>query len=262
MKKSISCIVLCFLAVMAMAQSVQESPVRLRVATYNVGHFNQGRLGGFQGERANIEAMRWREWIGQQGLDILGVNEWNKNFDKDSTIDATQELLKPYYNNTYFGERHTWIYNGIATNYQLTNIRQKYWAGDYYAVIGDLKIGNRVITVMSTHIPWQKDWHAAALDSFLVELKKYKYLICMGDINALDAEQFRFQEQGLNIANGGYQGWFCTAPTGRALGKKDGINIDNIITSRNIKIMTISAPFTTLNDRDHLPVLAELVITD
>ncbi|WP_282189226.1 hypothetical protein [Maribellus sp. YY47] len=32
----------------------------------------------------------------------------------------------------------------------------------------------------------------------------------MGDINALDEEQLRFQEAGFNIANGGYLGWFTT----------------------------------------------------
>ena len=34
----------------------------------------------------------------------------------------------------------------------------------------------------------------------------------MGDMNALDATQLRFVEEGFNIANGGYQGFFVTAP--------------------------------------------------
>ncbi|MCK3685134.1 hypothetical protein [Maribellus sp. YY47] len=44
----------------------------------------------------------------------------------------------------------------------------------------------------------------------------------------------------------------------------DGINthIDNIITSKNIKIMNISAPYTGLNDYDHLPIIADIIITE
>ncbi len=261
MKKIIITVVI---LVCARFLGAQTFPIKLRVGTYNVGHFNQGSLGGFQypGEQAEAELLRWKEWIGKQGLDFFSVNEWNKYFDKDSTINAENALLKPYYNNIYLGDRNAWIYNGIATNYKLTNIRQKYTFGDYYAIIGDVKIGGKTITIMSTHIPWQKDWHTPALDSLIAEMKKYKYLICFGDINALDAEQLRFVSEGFNIANGGAQGWFCTAPTGALIGKKDGTHIDNIITSSNIKIFNVSVPFTGLNDQDHLPILADVVITE
>jgi endonuclease/exonuclease/phosphatase family metal-dependent hydrolase len=103
------------------------------------------------------------------------------------------------------------------------------------------------------------------LDSIIVELKKYKYFICFGDTNSSDAEILRFQKEGFNIGNGGYQGWFATAPGGvNLVGMKDGPNrhIDNIITSKNIKIMNVSAPHTGLNDLDHLPLVADVIITD
>jgi len=38
------------------------------------------------------------------------------------------------------------------------------------------------------------------------------------------------------------------------------VHIDNIITSTNITIRYVSAPTTGLNDLDHLPVLAEVLI--
>ena len=38
-------------------------------------------------------------------------------------------------------------------------------------------------------------------------------------------------------------------------------HIDNIITSENIKIMNINAPLSYLNDFDHLPIIADLIIT-
>src|SRR5690606_7098331 len=173
-------------------------------------------------------------------------------------------LLKPLYNNIYFGKETRWIYNGIATNFKLTNLRQVDWAGDYYALLGDLIIGEKTITIVSTHIPWQKEWHNSSLDSLIAELKKYEYFICLGDINANDENQLRFVKEGFNMANGGHMGWFSTAASANLIaGRRGGANtnIDNIITSNNIKIMNVSAPLTRVNDLDHLPVLADVVIT-
>ena len=248
------------------SQTPDNIPLKLRVGSYNVGHFNQGRLGGFQGSGNITKAalQNWKNWISQESLDLLAVNEWNKYFDKDSVYHAADELLKPYYNSIYFGKETRWIYNGIATNYKLTNIRQKDFSGDYYAILADLTIGKKIITILSVHIPWQKDWHKPSLDSLLSELKKHEYFICIGDINSFDEDQLRFTEAGFNMANGGHQGWFGTAAAKNiAAGRKGGANtnIDNIITSNNIKIMNVSAPFTGLNDLDHLPILADVIIT-
>src|SRR5690606_3657143 len=141
----------------------------------------------------------------------------------DSLFNAEEELLKPYYNNVYFGKEHTWIHNGIATNYQLSNLRTKYSFGDYYALIGDLVIGGKTVTILSTHIPWQKEWHLPALDSLINDLKQLEYFICFGDMNATDKEQLRFLEAGFNMANGGAQGWFSTSGGNNTLaGRKGG----------------------------------------
>ncbi|MCE6991439.1 endonuclease/exonuclease/phosphatase family protein [Dyadobacter sp. CY323] len=263
---------------LAEAQTTNTFPLKLRVASFNVGHFNQGLAGGFRfmgqpggAQKKEITGMAkrqvsaWRQWLSEQSLDIIGVQEWNKHFDVDSSFNAQEELLKPFYNNVYFGNEHKWIYNGIATNYKLTNLRFKYTHGDYYALIGDLKVGNKTITVISTHIPWQKDWHVPALNAFIEDLKQYEYFICFGDMNSSDAEQMHFREAGFNMANGGHQGWFGTASgtlisEGRQ-GQADK-NIDNIVTSKNIKIMNVSAPRTGINDFDHLPVIADIIITD
>ncbi len=106
-------LLLALVAILPLSISAQELPIRLKVGTYNVGHFNQGNIGGFQGGQPAAEVMRWRAWIGSQSLDILGVNEWNKGFDKDSTLNAEEQILKPFYNNIYMGDRRTWIYNGM-----------------------------------------------------------------------------------------------------------------------------------------------------
>lgn len=198
------------------SQSINKLPLKLTVGTYNVGHFNQGRLGGFQGtgKMAKAELNNWKRWIGQQGLDILGLNEWNIFFDKDSTYNATNQLLTPYYSHIYFGKKTRWIYNGIATNLKLQNIKQENFGGDYYAIIGEWKINDEIIHIISVHLPWQKQWHSESLKSLIELLKKYDYFICMGDMNAFDDDQLLFVKNGFNMANGGNMGWFSTAGIG------------------------------------------------
>ncbi len=250
----------------AYAQTADNLPLRLRVGSYNIGHFNQGSLGGFQGLKGHVQAelLHWKNWIGSQNLDVFVINEWNTYFDKDSVYHAEEQLLKPFYKNVYLGKTNRWIYNGIATNYNLTNIRQVRWDGDYYAILGDLKVGEKVITIISSHIPWQKEIHDKSLQSLIDELKKHEYFICMGDMNASDTNQLKFVEAGFNMANGGHLGWFSTAAAAVMKSGRKGepnTNIDNIVTSSNIKIFNVSAPRTGLNDLDHLPILADLVVT-
>jgi endonuclease/exonuclease/phosphatase family metal-dependent hydrolase len=277
MKKIFSILVLLAVSHFTSAQKTNVFPLKLRVASFNVGHFNQGLAGGFRfmggpgAQKQEIKGMAkrqaaaWRQWISEQSLDILGFQEWNKYFDVDSSFIAKDELLNPFYNNVYLGNEHRWIYNGIATNYELTNLRFKYSYGEYYALIGDLKIGNKTITVISTHIPWQKEWHMPALKAFIEDLKQYENFICFGDMNSADAEQMLFREAGFNMANGGHQGWFGTSGGTLISEGRQGMadkNIDNIVTSKNIKIMNVSAPRTGLNDFDHLPIIADIIITN
>ncbi|MGG5506145.1 MULTISPECIES: endonuclease/exonuclease/phosphatase family protein [unclassified Myroides] len=266
MRKIKTLIALCaFLANIGMiqAQNKVDQPLRFKMLTYNVGHFNQGKLGGFQGtgEIAEKQLEDWRKWIGAQGADFMIVNEWNEYFDKEEKYKATEELLKPYYSNVYFGDKNEWIYNGIATNFNLINIRQVPWFGQYYAIIGDLVVGDKRIAIISSHIPWQVEWHDDAIIKLKEEMKKYEYFICLGDFNAKNKTFEEFKALGYNVASGGAQGWFTTAPGGKMAGKLD-VNIDNIVTSGNIKIMKVEAPYTELNDLDHLPVLAEIIISE
>lgn len=247
-------------------QLPDNMPLKLKVGTYNVGHFNQGRLGGFQGSGNIVKAElnNWKTWIGMQSIDILSLNEWNLYFDKDSTYDATDEILAPYYSNIRFGKENTWIYNGIATNFPLYNIEQKDLDGEYYAVSGEIKIGSKIIKVISVHVPWQKDWHDRSLNKLIEYLKEFEYFICMGDMNAKDENQQLFLKAGFNSANGGNMGWFSTTPGSESStgykGNQDR-NIDNIVTSSNIKIMNVHSPKTGLNDLDHKPIIADVVIT-
>ncbi len=244
------------------AQTTNGLPLKVRVGTFNVGHFNQGALGGYQGSDPQEAAQRWRAWIAQQSLDIFCVNEWDYYFDKAGTMDATALLLNPSYTNVIFGKKNTWIYNGIATNFKLSNIRQVVLTHtDYYAVLADWQVGNTVITLMSVHVPWQDCCHDTSIDALITELKKHSYVICCGDLNAPDRDVLKIKAAGFNVANGGDEGWFCTSAS-RCSTTTTNVHIDNIITSVNMKISNVAAPYTGLNDQDHLPVMADVEITE
>lgn len=253
---------LLFFSVNSGAQTKFNSPIKLRVGTYNVGHFNQGHPGGYQGEDIDTEMKRWRQWIGEQSMDMFFVSEWNGAFDSNNTLNAADELLYPYYNNVTFGEEFTWIHNGIATNYHIDNFRQiDLTHKEYYAIVADMHIGDMIITLMSVHIPWQECCHESSLDMLIEEMKKYEYVICGGDINASKSNQLRFLEEGFNIANGGNEGWFCTWAKDCDKEDKENAYLDNIITSKNIKIMNVVSPRNELSDNDHWPILADIIIT-
>lgn len=242
------------------AQTTNALPLKIRVGTYNVGHFNQGKLGGYQQSDAKEAAERWRAWIKQQSLDVFFVNEWDVHFDKAGTMNATEVLLKPTYHNVLFGKKNKWIYNGIATNFKLSNLRQvELTHKDYYATLADWHLANTVITLMSVHIPWQQCCNESSIDALIEELKKHKYLICAGDLNAPDRNVLKIKGVGFNVANGGDEGWFCTAAV-RCSTTTNDVHIDNIITTRNIKISRVAAPNTGLNDLDHLPIMADVAI--
>lgn len=236
------------------------APVTIRVGTFNVGHFNQGKLGGYQEADVDAAVQRWRDWIKAQALDFFFVNEWNFHFDRARTREATDHLLKPLYNQVVFGPQHTWIYNGIATNYRITKTGEvPLTHKDYYAVCAEWPVRGVKVTLMSVHVPWQKEAHDTSIDALIAEMQRHPYLICCGDLNTPDRNVLKLKAAGFNVANGGAEGWFCTAASkcGQAT---DRVHIDNIITSPNLDIRKVSAPRTGLNDLDHLPVLAEVVL--
>ncbi len=231
----------------------------LRVGSYNVGHFNQGKIGGYQGADVQEALQRWKQWITKQQFDVFFIQEWNQNFDKAETINAKEALLDPLFKSVAFGKRNTWIYNGVATGFETTNFRQVTLTHkQYYITQVDWQWEGKTIVLMSVHVPWQKE-HNSSFDMLIQELKKHEYFICAGDLNAPEENIVKLKAAGFNIANGGSEGWFSTS------GKRKGTDlplqhIDNIITSPNMTLRKISAPNTGLNDKDHFPILAEIVL--
>lgn len=242
------------------APATNTLPLTLRIGTFNVGHFNQGKLGGYQEGDVAAALERWRSWIKAQSFDVFFINEWNLNFDKDGTLNATEHLLQPFYDHIVFGKRNTWIYNGMASNFPISKAGEvPLTHQEYYAVRAEWPVGGVTVTLMSVHVPWQKDAHDSSIDALITEMKRHKYLICAGDLNAPDRNVLKIKAAGFKVANGGDEGWFCTAAS-KCGSQTNNVHIDNIITSPNLTIKRVSAPRTGLNDLDHLPLRAEVTL--
>ena len=231
----------------------------LKVASFNTGHFNMGNLGGYQGDDVIGTLSLWRDWIRKQKCDILLVQEWNLFFDKDSVYTAQKELLEPFYRNIVWGDLNEWIYNGICTNLPIQGKQVKKLSSQYYAVVTNANIAGKQVALVSVHLNWNVNYHTLDLTQFIEFLKGFEYFIAGGDMNASQAGQLLFKAAGFNIANGGDYGFISTSPGGTSK-VSDRCCLDNIITSANIEIRHPYSSITNVNDQDHLPILAEVVI--
>ena len=231
----------------------------LKVASFNTGHFNMGDLGGYQGDSVIGTLSLWRDWISKQQCEILFVQEWNVFFDKDSVYTAQKELLDPFYKHVVWGELNTWIHNGICTNFPIQGKQVKKLSGDYYAVVTSADIAGKQVALISVHLNWNVNYHMLDLTQFIEFLQGFEYFIAGGDMNASQAGQLLFKTAGFNMANGGDYGFISTSPGGTSK-VSDRCCLDNIITSANIEIRHPYSSITNVNDQDHLPILAEVVI--
>ena len=244
---------------LCMCTNVPSGETVLKVASFNTGHFNMGSLGGYQGEDVIETLSLWQDWIIQQQCDILFVQEWNVYFDKDSVYTAQKELLDPYYKNVDWGDLNLWIHNGICTNIPIQDKQVKKFNGDYYAVVTHADISGKKVALISFHLNWNVNYHMLDLKQLTDFLGEFEYFIAGGDTNASQESQLSFKKAGFNIANGGDYGFICTSP-GSTINKGTHCCIDNIITSANIMIRHPYSTITNVNDQDHLPILAEVVI--
>ncbi len=258
MKNIHICIVLGVL--LSLCSCTQNAPkeIVLKACAFNTGHFNQGELGGYQGRNVLDTLSIWKDWVCKQGCDIFFLQEWNMYFDKDSAYNAQREILDPYYKNILWGDNNTYIHNGICTNLPLENKRIEHLSTDYYALVADVEIADQKVSLISVHLNWQEEHHMNDLNQFIEFLSGFDSFIAGGDMNASQAEQLLFKQAGFNIANGGDAGFICTWPMGAV--KATNYCIDNIVTSTNIEIRHPHSVITNVNDQDHFPILAEIVI--
>lgn len=258
----------------------QSGPITLKVMTYNVGGW---RIGSGTNVPAEYDAAYYalqNAIIEGQNADILALEEY---WDAFSPNRSASSLLSQYYpyietrggSTRYYGR-------AICSKYPIVSYTQHFFANEnqrYYdtAVIN---IDGNLVSVIVTHLGLttsERVVQAQELRSYIANLSSF--ILC-GDFNTTyamgtsgdESEEYTtvwlpFIEAGYHLANcsdeNGFHGTYWNYE------KLIWRNLDNIVTSHNILITSVSTDQTKVTDpvtadpewrRDHIPLIAEVEI--
>lgn len=240
---------------------------KLRIASYNVGHFALGTADDTKITHANYATMRqkWAEAINDIHADIFGACEYNTNFvnagDGLPAITARDSIFANY---AYaaIGAKYSYNQNSILSNLPLVNITSVNFTDrtqSRYYIVGEITIGSKTVKVVETHLDWNEGGsgatnRAAQIQQLISDFAGDDYVIIGADFNVASESEFdAFVSAGYQMANHGYLGDLPTYPAGNPT-----IGIDNIV-CKGFAISDINI----LNDdtiSDHCAVYADLTM--
>lgn len=249
----------------------------LVVMNYNVGQW-------YIGDGNRVPTDKKTEYFNLQNgtfennpVDVLFLQEYLGTWCADGSLSS--ELLSPYFNNQQStNDTNPYTGHSICTNgYPISNYTSHNFTtnkGNYPTFeSATITVDGKTITIVNTHNDFVLSYQEQEVTDLLAFLSNLDYFILCGDFNINLAvedttdEQYinnvkRFLDAGYNVGNCVLD-WIPTyygtsSPTG-------GKFTDNVITSANIDIESISAYTAKLTDGledkiDHLPFIAVLTI--
>ena len=247
-----------------------REPVTLKICSFNVGLWTDGKSSNARVDDANVkaESIKLRRFLGNENFDFLLCEEATHEFDKSYKINAYEYCFK---NNL----PHGWTTSDsnvsgpvrqflLTGKYKLKNVTYHNYenASTRGYVTFTSEIAGRKITFINCHLSsgysTDDELRAKERAELIKVLKNCEYGILMGDFNARSIDDFNdFSE--FNIANHGYYGDFKTWPDAKESDSNwpNGC-IDNIITTKNIKIINVLMGEIAMSD--HKPLIAEIEI--
>jgi len=241
---------------------------KLRVMTYNVGHYNYGTGVGLPAEIYDEKVIHYRRFFGAADCDIVGMQEYDSRMDAENQIWANDALWDYYYPYSV----NTGMQTALKSKYPISDGASHQLSNGQYYVDGYID----GIYVISVHLTVGTSSTQTRLDEAaeivaLLDGKK-SFIIC-GDFNCEPGEEDAlynvFLNAGCAVANCGWFGKYYTwsnnrtdfddydNPTGTQL-----YYLDNIIVSPNISIdnvYPVPEAFGKLSS-DHIPLIADLTI--
>ena len=254
-----------------------DNKIRLTVMEYNAG---QWYVGDGTGVPANYDDKYYslqNGMIKKAKADILLICEYLDNMSGlPRTATSMLEQYYPYIQ-TQNGGSAGYYGRAICSKYPLNNWTQHAYRNDnnrYYDT-ADITVDGNQITLVITHLS-PNDNRVAQLGELIRYLSTLDSFICAGDMNTLtfngsattEADDYTnviepLLNAGFHLANCSDQRFLITysaQPTGTYVGC-----LDNIITSSNITIESVSVDTTKLTDKiydkiDHMPLIATIAI--
>lgn len=251
--------------------NIENEPLKLRVASYNVGDFSGN---GFDRGTADCKTA-YRKVIANTNADVIGLQEDTNTF--DGVVDQRDALYGMY---KYYTRKGLYDYNykSFLSNVYVNNVKVVNYEGTGfshpYFLVGEITIRKRVILIVSVHYDWDdKSRRASQIGQVKSYANQYERAIIMGDNNPCDyidgvkqsensmhsTELEIWKTDGYEPANGGYFGeWSTDIDAETKYGKV--YPCDNIIVSSNT--IKIQNAYSVRADwmADHAIVVADLII--
>lgn len=243
-------------------------PLLLKVGSFNVGLWTDGKSSNAQVDSADVEAesIKLRRFLGNTNFDFLLCEEATHEFDKDYKIDAYEYCFKnnlPFYWKTKSStEGSPQVRQFLLTGkYELVNVTYH----DYECestrgyVTFECNISGRNITFIVCHLSLESSSDGIRqqeMEELANILKKCEYGVLCGDFNAFSIDEFTTHFSEFNLSNHGYYGDFNTWPV---TGFESWNHcLDNIITTKSVKITNVFMGEIAMSD--HKPLIAEIEI--
>lgn len=239
----------------------------LKVCSFNVGLWTNGIADNARvpDDDVSTESIKLRRFLGGMNADFMLCQEATHEFDKSYKIDAYEYCFKnnfPFYWKTSSrdasGQARQFLFSGKR---ELKNVTYH----DYQCestrgyVTFESDIGGRNVTFIGCHLSTESSSDGIRqqeMTELANVLEKCEYGILCGDFNAFSIEEFTTHFSDFNLSNHGHYGDFNTWPV-------EGWTtwnhcLDNIITTKNIKIVNVYMGEIAMSD--HKPLISELLI--
>ena len=242
------------------------APKKIRVCSYNIGHFSGGAStdSTITGSDYDTKLAAYKSTLRQIDADIVGVAEYSEIFGTNSNNVKmpAKDVLFGAFIPSEIGQQSHYSCNALFSKSVVENAASEEYeclqdavithtttikAQDYYYIESDLYMRGEKVKLVITHLAFDSNYPGVLQGDQISELiTKYadtERVILMGDWNTTDFSAFT--TAGYTLAN---DGSFLTYSGTRAL--------DNII----VKGLTISNPgmITTTGQSDHYPFYCDI----
>lgn len=239
----------------------------LKVCSFNVGLWTNGIADNARvpDDDVSTESIKLRRFLGGMNADFMLCQEATHEFDKSYKIDAYEYCFKnnfPFYWKTSSqdasAQARQFLFSGKR---ELKNVTYH----DYQCestkgyVTFESDIGGRNVTFIGCHLSTESSSDGIRqqeMTELANVLEKCEYGILCGDFNAFSIDEFTNHFGDFNIANHGYFGDFETWPADSSYWASWNKCLDNIITTKSIKIVNVEMGEVDMSD--HIPLIAEL----
>ena len=192
------------------------NPNKLRIATWNIGHFCLGSYTYSTIDTLGFTAKEYKDFINAINADVVSLNEYSAEF--KSNVAARNAIFSDY-PIAHIGEQNQYTCNAIfARNGLLSNIESPNYFDcyrtapindkkdkpmDHYYITSDLTINGQTVKFVNVHILYDEkspELAEAAISELITAFADYDRVIILGDCNVTYDKFQIFETAGYGIA--------------------------------------------------------------